>query len=249
MVEKPDEESGSTETPVISTEAPLTYKVGDSIPLQTGVIVDHNGNQVPDGTVVRFLIDTKSTSGSIEQIETQTINGIARTSYRIQNIGVFTLRVTADPAQISQILNLEITDAGGQITSFEPTLAPTGVASSTAVIDPQETLEIQELSNHEQGLLSAGDWLVSTIIIFSIAVILYWWGWQKQKYSWSPRIPFGSILGGYVVYFYFVLGMPGAANGIKNTGSGLILAGVVLGCLVGGGIGYLWYALERSKKV
>ncbi|PKN90183.1 MAG: hypothetical protein CVU45_03875, partial [Chloroflexi bacterium HGW-Chloroflexi-7] len=81
MVEKPVEGLGSTETPVNSTEAPLTYKVGDSIPLQTGVIIDHNGNPVPDGTVVRFLIDTKSTSGSIEQIETQTINGIARTSY------------------------------------------------------------------------------------------------------------------------------------------------------------------------
>ena len=249
MVEKPGEEIGSTETPSSSTEAPLTYKVGDNIPLRTGVIVDHNGNPVPDGTVVRFLIDTKSASGSIEQIETQTINGIARTSYRIQNIGVFNLRVTADPAQISQILNLEITDAGGQITSFEPTLAPTGMATPTATIDALETPENQKLTNHEQGMLSEGDWLLSTIFIFSIASILYWWGWQKQKYSWNPRIPVASILGGYVVYFYFVIGLPGAADGIKNDGSGLILIWVVLGSLVGGGIGYLWYTLERSKKV
>ncbi|PKN90122.1 MAG: hypothetical protein CVU45_04185 [Chloroflexi bacterium HGW-Chloroflexi-7] len=249
MVEKPGEEIGSTETPSSSTEAPLTYKVGDNIPLRTGVIIDHNGNPVPDGTVVRFLIDTKSASGSIEQIETQTINGIARTSYRIQNIGVFNLRVTADPAQISQILNLEITDAGGQITSFEPTLAPTGMATPTATIDALETPENQKLTNHEQGMLSAGDWLLSTIFIFSIASILYWWGWQKQKYSWNPRIPVASILGGYVVYFYFVIGLPGAADGIKNDGSGLILIWVVLGSLVGGGIGYLWYTLERSKKV
>lgn len=249
MVEKPGEELGSTETPSSSTEAPPTYKVGDTIPLRTGVIVDHNGNPVPDGTIVRFLIDTKSTSGSIEQIETQTSNGIARTTYRIQNTGIFNLRVTADPAQISGILNLEITDAGGQITSFEPTLAPTGMATATASVDPLVTPEIKKLTNHEQGMLSAGDWFFSTIIIFSIAVILYWWGWRKQKYSWNPRIPFASILGGYVVYFYFVIGMPGAANGIKNTGSGLILLGVVVGCLIGGGIGYLWYGLERSKKV
>ena len=249
MVEQPEEALGSTEIPTSATEAPLTYKVGDTIPLKTGVIVDHNGNPVPDGTVVRFLIDTKSTSGSIEQIETQTTSGIARTTYRIQNIGIFNLRVTADPAQISQILSLEITDAGGQITSFEPTIAPTGMATATASVDAQPTLEDIEPTNHEKWMLSAGDWLLSTIIIFSIAVILYWWGWQKQKYSWNPRIPFASIVGGYLVYFYFVLGLPGAVNGIKNTGSGLILLGVVLGCLAGGGIGYLWYALERSKKV
>ncbi|MBA4383773.1 MAG: hypothetical protein C0410_03485 [Anaerolinea sp.] len=249
MVEKPEEEVGSTETPVSSTEPPLTYKVGDTIPLRTGVIVDHNGNPVPDGTIVRFLIDTKSTSGSIEQIEAQTTNGIARTTYRIQNLGIFNIRVTAEPAQISQILNLEITDAGGQITSFEPTIAPTGMATATVSMDLLATPESEKLSNHQQGMPSAGDWLLTTIIIFSIASILYWWGWRKQKYSWNPRIPFASILGGYVVYFYFVIGLPGAVNGIMNTGSGLILLGVLFGCLVGGGIGYLWYFLERSKKV
>jgi beta-N-acetylhexosaminidase len=249
LVEEPGEELGSTETPSSSTAAPLTYKVGDTIPLRTGVIVDHNGNPVPDGTVVRFLIDTKSTSGSIEQIETQTTNGIARTTYRIQNIGIFNIRVTADPAQISQILNLDITDAGGQITSFEPTIAPTGFVTPTLSTDVQATPESQKLSNHERGMLSAGDWFLSSLIIFSIAVVLYWWGWRRQKYSWNPRIPFGSILGGYVVYFYFVIGLPGAVNGIKNTGSGLILLGVIIGCLLGGGIGYIWYRLERSKKV
>jgi len=249
LVENPGEFPGSTETPVTSTEPPLIYKVGDTLPLRTGVIVDHNGNPVPDGTIVRFLIDTQSTSGSIEQIETQTINGIARTTYRIQNIGIFDLRVTADPAQISQILNLEITDAGGQITSFEPTIAPTGMATATASLEMEPTPESKELTNHEQGMLSAGDWFLSTILIFSIASILYWWGWRKQKYSWNPRIPLASVIGGYSVYYYFVIGLPGSANGIIAEGSGLILLCVFIGSLFGSGIGYLWYFLERRKKV
>ena len=249
LVEKPGEEPGTTETPADSTEPALTYKVGDTIPLRTGVIVDHNGNPVPDGTVVRFLIDTQSTSGSIEQIETQTIYGIARTTYRIQNIGIFDLRVTADPAQISQILNLEITDAGGQITSFEPTIMPTGMATTTESLETEATPENKEPTNHEKGMLSASDWFLSTIIVFSIAAIFYWWGWRKQKYSWNPRIPLASILGGYAVYLYYAIGLPGAADGIKTTGSGIILLGVTIGCLLGGGIGYLWYFLERNKKV
>jgi beta-N-acetylhexosaminidase len=249
MVETMEENLDTTETPLNSTEIPLLYKVGDNIPLRTGVIVDHNGNPVPDGTVVRFLIDTKSTSGSIEQIETQTINGFARASYRIQNTGVFNLRVTADPAQISQILNLEITDAGGQITSFEPTIAPTGLATVTTSIDAEATPETLVLTNHERGLLSAADWLLSTTFIFSIATLLYWWGWRKQKYSWNPRIPVISIIGGYLVYFYFVLGLPGADSAIINNGTGLILLAVIAGCLAGMGLGYMWYELERNKKI
>jgi hypothetical protein len=157
--------------------------------------------------------------------------------------------VTADPAQISQILNLEITDAGGQITSFEPTIAPTGMATVTASIDPEATIEALVVTNHERGLLSAMDWLLSTIFIFSFAAVLYWWGWRKQKYLWNPRIPLVSIICGYFVYFYFVLGLPGAVSGIKNNGTGLILIAVIVGCLAGMGIGYLWYELERNKKI
>lgn len=250
MVESIPEDPAKIETSTATPDAALLYKVGDTIPLRTGVIVDHNGNPVPDGTVVRFLIDTRSTSGSIEQIETQTVDGVARTVYRIQNLGVYDLRVTADPAQVSEILNIEISDIGGQITSLQPTIMPT--ETSTAAVSPTPeiavTPEIEELTNHEKGLPSGGDWFLSTIIILTIAALFYWWGWKKQKLSWNPRIPFLSGACGYLAYLYFVIGLPGAETGILANGSGIILFGVILGSLAGGGIGYLWYFLDRSKK-
>lgn len=248
-VEQQIESSVSTETPAQTTSTPPIYKVGDTIPLLTGVIVDHNGNRVPDGTVVRFLIDTRSASGSIEQIETQTENGIARTMYRIQKTGVYEIRVTADPALVSQILSLDITDDGGQITSFQPTIAPTGMATTTDSTGLVETPDVKPSTNHELGYLSFGDWLVATLLIFSIAALFYWWGWYKNKYSWNPRIPALVILGGYLTYLYFALGFPGAEESIKNNGSWVMLLWLIVGSLIGGACGYLWYNRIRTKSL
>lgn len=239
--------AATTETASATSQTALVYKVGDTIPLTTGVIVDHNGNPVPDGTVVRFLIDTRSTTGSIEQIETQTTNGIAKTTYRIQNLGIYDLRVTADPAQVSQILNLEITDAGGHITFFEPTPLPTGYVTPTEAPVSQASPEAFP-TNHQRGVPSAGDWFLSTLIILAITVILYWWGRQKQKTMWNPRIPVMAGLGGYLAYLYFVIGLPGSASKIMVDGGGIVLLWVLIGTLAGGGIGFLWYYLGRKKK-
>ena len=247
MVQSESSGAETTETASATSQTALVYKVGDTIPLTTGVIVDHNGNPVPDGTVARFLIDTRSTTGSIEQIETQTVNGIAQTTYRIQNLGIYDLRVTADPAQVSQILNLEITDTGGQITFFEPTPLPTGYVTPTeapislASPEPQPT-------NHQRGIPSAGDWFLSTLIILVISGMIYWWGRQKQITHWNPRLPIFAGLGGYMTYLYFVIGLPGSTSRIMVDGGGIVLLWVLIGTAAGGGIGILWFYWMRRKK-
>lgn len=249
MVDSSTSEVESTETPVATSETPLVYRVGDSIPLRTGVIVDHNGNAVPDGTVVRFLIDTRSASGSIEQIETQTVNGIARTTYRIQNVGVYSLTVTADPAEISQILSLEISDTGGLISFFEPTAVPTENSSDTDTPSDQiVTPEAISISNHAQGLPSAGDWFLCTMLILLVGVIFYGWGRVKKIYLWNPRIPIMAGIFGYLTYLYFAIGLPGAHQGILVNGGSILVFFVLIGSFVGGGVGYLWYVLDRARK-
>ena len=65
----------ATAVPSFEPTTALSFKEGDTLPIRTGVIRDHNGNPVQDGTVVRFLIDTRSASGSVEQVETKTIGG------------------------------------------------------------------------------------------------------------------------------------------------------------------------------
>ena len=45
------------------------FKLGDILPVKTGIIVDHNNNPVPDGTVVRFTMNEQGTNTSIQQVE------------------------------------------------------------------------------------------------------------------------------------------------------------------------------------
>ncbi len=248
LVDDTNELPDSTYSPSTSPESPLIYKVGDTIPLRTGIIIDRNGHPVPDGTVVRFLIDTRSASGSIEQIETQTTNGIAQTTYRIQNIGKFELKVTADPAVVSQILSLDITEGGGQITSFEPTAIPTTSPFATEAPESDETTESPRLTSHERGIASLGDWLLSSLIVFGVAGVIFYWGRRKQKHNWD-KVPFLAGIGGYLVYLYFGFGLPGTMKIILSGKIGLVYIYVFIGSIVGGGLGVIWNRLARKQDV
>ena len=64
FIESPTEGPNIINTPPSGYSRPLLYKSGDTVPIRAGVIVDNNGNPVPDGTVVKFLIDTLSANGN-----------------------------------------------------------------------------------------------------------------------------------------------------------------------------------------
>src|SRR5690606_33555671 len=57
------------------TPVRATVDVGDTLILRTGVIVDHNGRPVPDGTVVEFVLNAEGQGARTTQSET--VDGIA----------------------------------------------------------------------------------------------------------------------------------------------------------------------------
>jgi beta-N-acetylhexosaminidase len=236
----------STTNPQTATPA-LIYKVGDTLPIRTGLIVDHNGNPVPDGTVVRFMIDTGSSSGSVETVETTTTNGIARTTYRIPSKGLLGISVQADPALISLTLKLDITDAGGVLTAIEPTSIPTETSEPSTAVPTQTVIVSQNPDLHTEGLPTAGDWLLSTILILGLSAGIYWLGSIRTNLQWGIRWSALSCIGGYTAYLYLVLGLPGGAYLINLSGSvvvGLIsVAGVILGWSLAG----LWWVIEQRR--
>ena len=72
--------------------------LGETISLETGVIVDYNMNPVPDGTIVRFLFSYIEKGSNVQQVEAITQKGIAMVSYRVQNTGLVEIRAVSDPA-------------------------------------------------------------------------------------------------------------------------------------------------------
>jgi beta-N-acetylhexosaminidase len=248
MVVSATEISEGSENSSTSIGQTLLFKVGDTLPLQTGVIVDHNGNAVPDGTIVRFLIDTQSTSGSVEQIETQTENGVAQANYRIPNLGLIELSVVADPAQVSQILRLEVTDSGGTVTSINPTISPTEETPKITTPVAVPTTAPQPPDNHLQGFPNISDWIFSTVTILILVLAVFGYGASRKKTKWNSLLPAFCGGGGFVSYAVTTMNIEALNQGIRSFGTLFIIGVVVAGCLLGFGVGWFLRAFFLEKR-
>ena len=253
MVVSSSEAESEIDSAATSLGQPLIINAGDNIFIQTGVIHDHNGNPVPDGTVARFIIDSQSSSGLVEQMEAQTEEGVARTNFRIPESGLIELSVTADPATVSQILRIEITGTGGKVTSIDPTLSPTGSneeptqASTSTANNPIVGEEIAK--RHERGFPDILDWILSSILVSLIVSAVYTFGKTRRKKFWNPWLPFATGIGGFSGYLLSLIGLGFITSRIQQNGTFFILIMVVIGCVLGVGIAYFVRILKRMEKV
>lgn len=236
-------------TPPTGYSKPLQYKAGDTIPIQAGIIVDMNGNPVPDGTVVRFLIDSRSANGTLEQMEMQTKDGIARVTYTIPSIGSLELRVEADPALTSQMLRLDITNAGGVVTAFEPTVSQEVNPVVEPTTAPTPTAINSSRAQHEQGELSVLDWFLSTILIVTVCFTFNRLAQRIISMKWNAWITLGIAACGNLAYVYAAAGLPGAASAVQNGGTGFVLLIVIMGMILGLALGFglYWLTQKRNK--
>lgn len=248
IIEAPIELATPISTPPTGYSQPLLYKAGDTIPVKAGLIVDHNGKPVPDGTKVNFVIDTMSTSGSVEQVQAETLDGYARVMYVIPSIGSLELRVTADPAFTSQILRLDITDAGGVVTSFEPTVVVTSEPQPTATQvlptpTPQKPVEVR----HQQGKPAFVDWVFVNLVILGVCALSYFISrkWLKGKDNLFLIIALGA--GGFLAYLYIALGLPGVVLPINTKGTSFVLLAVVIGMIFGLIVGLIVQRIKSRK--
>ena len=234
-----------TPTPV-STPIP-SFFIGDTIPLKTGKILDHNGNMVPDGTVVRFLFTSGGDSSTTQQVETTTIGGIARASYRLSNLGVLEIRATSDPATVSDVISLEIKEGqAAVITAFAPTLVltPTPLPNeSQATIENSNTISPKNDANVKITL-----WLLAILILAIGMVASYWLGSRILDIRWGIRWSMTTVIGGLLVYSIVISGIS------LNTGSTavdqifLVVLSCAGGCGLGGLGGWIWHRIDSMKS-
>jgi beta-N-acetylhexosaminidase len=241
-----DEGEAALVTPTFElSPTPVVYYVGDTLSVKTGQIIDHNGHTVPDNTVVHFLIDTGSNSGTVETIETVTSDGVARMNYRIPNTGLLKITVQADPALLSQTLQLEITLQGGVLTAIEPTEAPTSNVETQTVAPTEAKPPTTTQIVHAEGYATPGDWLLSTIIILALAAIMFWIGSTKVNLRWAVRWAICSALSGYLAFIYLALSLPGSMNLISNHGSTGIALVSVIGATIGSVASVIWWFVKK----
>ncbi len=240
------EETAETITPAASLESAMIqeYKLGDVIPIRTGIILDHNQHPVPDGTLVRFIFRNDADTSTSQQIEATTTNGIARAVYRIPSNGFIEIRVISEPALTSEILQLDIPlGEAAQITAISPSPIPsiTPTPSITPIID--ET-QVPNNENDNSGQPTIWEWLLVILITGIVSALVYTLGRKIYSIRWGVRWAYCSMIGGLTSYIYLTASFPGGEAWLRLTGtSGLMI--VVIFCMsLGLAVGVLWHAIS-----
>jgi beta-N-acetylhexosaminidase len=241
---EPAQGNNGTSTP----EPPPTpaFRVGDVVPLRTGVILDHNGNPVPDGTPVTFTFTTGVESNSVRQVE-YTQKGIARTTFSISGPGILEIRAESEAAR-SDVLRLDIPapgEGGPTLTPTEPpTLTPT-IVPPTEIPTPQPTLAPEE-PVQRPGL---GDWIMAVLTASILALVIYRLASLIGYVRWGVRAGFMTLIGGLTAYSLLVFFM---RQGERLTNSPLALE-IFLATLAGSGAGLLivlaWRLVIQATQV
>lgn len=220
----------TTETPE-PTQIPL-YRIGDTISVRAGPIVDHNQNIVPDRTVVRFTMSTRDESGLIfQQIDSETSGGVAVASFEIDMPGKVEIRASSELAMISDVLQFDSSNEGAAVT-IVPVASPT---PTTIVIPTLTPTPINDLISPE-GYPRVGIWLLVLLAVFGGAILIFWAVSQIVSPRWGLRWALCVLLGGLLAYNYLALGLPRAAEWIA---SGAGAYGVLFLTFIGETIGAL----------
>jgi beta-N-acetylhexosaminidase len=239
-----------TQTPAPTS---TTLKVGDPISLVSGIILDHNGNQVPDGTVVRFTLYHDGDSVPAQIIESQTSQGIARGNLLIDQSGEINIRAESGSAVISDVLTFEIPPESITATPGLPTetpapsQTPTIVPTDTPTSTPQATVIPVDVPN--QGNVDFGDWLVALIVTAIISGGNYWLTNQKNGLRWGVRAALLPLIGGMFTYIYLAINLPGSESMLKQMGTWGVVLFVIIGAIIGAGVVWIWQMMDfRNVK-
>lgn len=223
------------------TPIPL-FQIGDTIAIRTGVIVDANGNPVPDGTIVQFSMNLSGENGGIiQQIESVTAQGVAHASFSLDRPGLLEIRAISEPAIISQVLQLDVSQSGEvEVAIVTPAL--------TQAVAPTPEAEIEESENPYvsfEGFPKFSAWLISMFMIIITAGLVLAFASQFIPRSFALRWALGILLGGLLAYNILAFGAFGISSWLIENG----LAGVTMATLIGQALGFIggWF-WSRQKK-
>ncbi len=229
------------------TPTPL-YKIGETISVRAGPILDHNGHIVPDSTVVRFTMSTRDETGSIlQQVEATTLDGIVKASFTIDKPGKVEIHVVSEPAVVSDVLQFDATNEGVAVTVVVPDATQT-----PEIILPTPTVVVENDLVSPEGYPRIGVWLLVLLAVFGSALLTFWAVSRVVSPRWGLRFALSVLVGGFGAYNYLALGFPHAAEWIGSETGGAF--GVLLFTLAGEALGIIftwiwarWFSEPESQ--
>jgi beta-N-acetylhexosaminidase len=224
-----------------STPTP-NFRVGDTITISTGIIIDHNGHPVPDGTGVHLTLATGGTNDIIQQVDASTVDGVAKAAFSIDRSGLLEVRATSDPATISIVLQLDVTAEGVSVTALPPTSTAFAVTPTVEVVVTPEPTDTPLTTGHP----GINGWLLMIALLGGLGFLAFWLGERLFSLQWGMRWALCAVLGGLGAYNYLAFGLPGVADWLMKFGFWGMTGVVSAGMLVGLAAGWLWQRLSGA---
>lgn len=224
-----------------STASP-GYRIGDTITIRTGVIFDHNGHHVPDGTEVQFTITQNSENAIIQQVGGSTSQGVATASIRIDRAGLLEIRANSEPAMTSVVIRLDVTADGMTIVSYPPTIAVDDLAM-TPEIPSATTTKSSPFTTGHPGL---GGWFVMLFMLVILGYMVFLFAGRLFPGQWNMRWAICLGLGGVTFYLWLAVNMPGANAFLQTNGYAGIIMMVFAGSVTGLLAGIFWYLIYKK---
>lgn len=235
--------TATPETATPETPPTPTFRIGDTITVRTGVILDHNGHPVPDGTSVLFFLSPSGAGGMLQQIEATTTGGVASASFSINQAGLLEVRAVSEPAMTSVILQLDVSGDALSVTTVAPTPEPPPTPTPVATPPP-----VSEMRDTLPFTLGVETWLLMVVLASAVAAGVYALGQQLISPLWSVRWGLCSFLGGVLGYTYLALRLPGSLSLLQQMRYGGVVMVVLTTALLGWAVGYLWFRLKRQRR-
>jgi beta-N-acetylhexosaminidase len=197
-----------TATPTAAA-SPASFKMGDTLVLQAGPVLDENHHIVPDGTVVTFSFAYPAAGIPALTVTATTHEGVAEVSHVLDRNGALEMRASSQPAMRSTIIDLQVGEKPGFVTA----IAPTPEATITAVPTPSP---IRAAPTPTPRPAAAGPQGISFSVLISTLVFLGFlsaggmWLLTRVRPGYSRRRSLlGLILGGLAGYDFVALGLSG----------------------------------------
>ncbi len=222
----------------------LELQTNDFLTLRTGVILDHNGHIVPDGTPVEFIFTYSPDEGGLPSIiQKGTQDGIAETEFQLERAEPLKIAVRSVDAHTSGEIRLNPGDSPWFITptalptstpTMTPTPSPTPTPTSTstptptATPTPTQTPVIPVTTQEPMSRVDGRDLvlvMIATLILGTIGFVI---GRNNSTTVVGLRLFLWTWLLGMVSYTLYALGALEALKVNKHVGAwSALLMGVV----------------------
>jgi beta-N-acetylhexosaminidase len=252
----PRTESAEPQPTTMGTPQPtpqtIEIRQGDTLRLRTSIVVDRNGNPVPDGTPTEFIF-TYPQEGLEHSVQVTTLNGVAETTTTLDRVGQLQISVRAEPVPRAVRLEVDIREGGTAVVvaitptpspTPPPTLTPTLVPTPLQTAAPPQETGPEETETRQRGRVDWGDLLLGIATVACAAAASYFARWRLWPDPVAAlRTGLWTVIGGLAAYVLFALGLPGADWAQEH------LRGWAPGIAAASGSATAWLVLLVSERV